>query len=52
MTIAQLKQDIQETSYNQTWDTVFKQDPGVKDHVIEKWKKKYLFPFGDVGKVD
>ena len=48
MTIASLKQGIQETSYNQTWDTVFKQDPGIYDHVVEKWKRKYLFPFGDI----
>jgi hypothetical protein len=28
---------------------LFKQDSNVKDHIIEKWKRKYLFPFGDIG---
>jgi len=37
-----LKQEIKERQNNNVWNTVF------QDGNVEAWKRKYLFPFGEI----
>ena len=49
LTIKKLKEDLKTNTQNNIWNSFFiSADSNQTKSYIEVWKKKYLFPFGDI----
>ncbi len=53
LNIDKLKQDIKIQQAEKVWNRIFQPDPNLgKLGILESWKRKYLFPFGDLAPQD